>query len=53
MHPVLSLDGQWLAFNARGDHNDTKKNGNENNRQVYVANLGRDLKNYFKIYHDF
>lgn len=46
MHPVLSLDGKWLAFNARGDHNGTK-NGNENNRQVYVANLGRDLNKYF------
>ena len=51
MHPVLSLDGQWLAFNARGDLMDTiAGKENINNRQVYVTNVGKDLNKYFEVF---
>jgi hypothetical protein len=51
MHPVLSLDGQWLAFNARGDFMDTiAGKENINNRQVYVTNVGKDLNKYFEVF---
>ena len=43
MHPAISNDARWLAFNGRGQYNDR----NKNNRQVYVANIGNDLQNYF------
>jgi hypothetical protein len=54
MHPAVSRDGQWVAFNARQDvdrnqssSNNCNKEMEGNNRRVFIAFLGDDLERYF------